>query len=174
MSEVSDKSRFDREIDVAEDYTPVDRFVRLDRGIEQVAKAILEGVDLELRAEKGSIHVKQGPLEGLFHSSEQGLLALGDAADDEPFEANPGPCPGDSPLDRYLLEGGAMSVTKLGDHLFANGMRNLPHREYTYNGKTHKVYRKGFRKAKGSDLLVLLKEATEAQEEVLEGSILSD
>ena len=169
------KSRFDRDLDVWEPTAGTSRFERLDRGLTIVTKLIRDGSAISATGRTGSIFIKMGSYEGTFPSFEIGVTTIGEAieVDTWPVESLPGKCHGETPIDRFLVEGGKVEVTDLGGRLHATLARTLPERTFVDKKVSHRVYRKGIRKAVGENLLGVVEAALAAPEEVLEGSLMS-
>jgi len=116
-----------------------------------------------------------GSYEESFPSFEIGVSSIGEAVDSDTWavESVPGVCPGETPIDQYLLSGGSVRVEELGGRIHVVLLRSLGERTYVDKGVTHRVYRKGTQKAVGEDLFQTVAAALVAQEEVLEGSLMS-
>lgn len=175
-----DPSRFERDIDVtdAPEGPVVSRFERLDREVDLVDKALLDGSTLEVKAENNRILLSLEPngISGKYPTLEVGLISIGEALNGDPLEDVEGESPGLDPVDQELLRGTTLTVSGLGKRLIAVWKRVLPERAYKHKGVTHRVHRTGTRTASG--LLAIksrgvAKEALEANEEVAEGSILN-
>jgi hypothetical protein len=168
------KSRFDHELDVWEPTEGTSRFERLDRGLGVATRMIRDGASFRATSKDGSILVQMGAYQGSFPSFEIGFTTIGEAIDSDTWviESVPGACSGGTPIDRFLLEGGAAAIENLGGYLHIVLVRSLGERTFTDKGVTHRVYRKGVRKARGEDLFVTLETALAASEEVLEGSLM--
>lgn len=168
------KSRFDREVDVPGPSTAPNRFERLNRGFVKAAHYVMERHPLGAMAKDGRILVRQGNYYGLFPSFEIGVSCIGDALfEEEPLEEVPGVCSGESDVDRFLLAGGKIAISDLGNTLYVLATRDLPNRAFEDEGTEHQVYRKGIRKARGTDLLQTVADALAAPEEVIEGSLMA-
>lgn len=169
------KTRFDRELDVWEPTQGTSRFERLDRGLGVVTKLVRDGAALSATCKEGRVALKMGSYEGSFPSLEIGVTSIGESVESDTWsvESVPGACAGETPIDRFLVEGGSVQVGELGGRLHALLTRKLPERSFLDKNVTHRVYRKGIRKAVGDDLLGVVEAALGAQEEVLEGSLMS-
>ncbi len=173
-------SRFDHDIDIAEpaEGPVVSRFERLDREVDLVDKALLDGSTLEVTAADNRIllTLKPSGLSGKYPTFEVGLISLGEALNGDPLEDVKGESPGLDPIDQELLKGTTLTVSGLGKRLIAVWKRVLPERTYKHKGVTHRVHRTGTRTAADSlsaKSRGVAKAALEAREEVVEGSILN-
>lgn len=173
-------TRFDHDIDIIDlsNGPVVSRFDRLDREVDLVDRAILNGSTLEVRAEGTRIILAltpEGP-SGKYPTIEVGLISLGEALNGDPLEDVEGECPGIDPIDQELLKGSTLTIKGLRERLIAVWKRTLPERTYQHKGLIHRVHRTGTRtsiaevshKSRG-----VAKESLEVTEMVFEGSILN-
>jgi len=171
------KNRFNRDLEVDDPSEVVlTRFQHLTRESDLVDARILAGGFLEASAEKNRIFVllHSNFLSGRYPSFHIGLLSLGEALQGDPFESDvPGECSGIDPIDQALLGGSTLTVEKLGSRLQATWIRSLPYRTFKYEGKEHRVYRQGARKAKGTKIIETATVALQEKELVIEGSLLA-
>ena len=137
-----------------------------------MAEAILQGQILGAQIKDGRVLLQLDEVQGLFPSFEIGISSLGETLLGEPLEDVPGVCQGVDPIDRFLLDGGRISVHALGSRLHALLVRDLAPRTFLDRGTEHKVYRKGTRKGQGGSVLAAVQDAREAQEGITEGSLL--
>jgi len=172
----SSRSRFDRTLDIDDpSEVAVSRFEHINREAGLVDAKVLAGATLEARTEEKRIWIGLRPdnLCGRYPCFQTGLMSLGEALEGDPLEEVEGSCPGADPIDQALLAGATLTVERLGDALIATWVRSLPLRTFQYEGKEHRVYRKGTRKAKGLRVLEAALAALAAEEKVSEGSMLS-
>lgn len=175
MSDPS-RSRFDRTLDIDDpSAVAVSRFEHINRETDLVDAKVLAGGTLEAKSDGKRIWIGLRPdnLCGWYPCFQTGMLSLGEALEGDPLEEVEGPCPGVDLIDQALLAEATLTVERLGDSLIATWVRSLPHRTFQYEGKEHKVYRKGTRKAKGLKALEAARAALAAEEKIAEGSMLS-
>lgn len=171
------KSRFDRDVDPWEPTQATSRFERLDKGPAIVERLIREkGGELVATLEDGRISVYFGGYGGLFPSFNLGVEAIGEAFDEDSEEvvvtSLPGACSSKAPVDQFLMDGGTLTITSLGNRLFVVATRKLPNRSFTYQGAEHHVFRKGTRRGQGDNLIEAIEATLASEEGVLEGSLL--
>jgi hypothetical protein len=168
-------SRFERDLDLQTPVAqPTSRFDRIANKAKFVDVAILEGATLLVDGTREGVLITLNPnkLSGKYPSLGLALECFGEALETSTLVEVEGDLTPNTQVDQALLEGKSLTVESHGTSLFATWAYSLPNRSFKFQGKPFEVYRRGRKVAKGSTVLEASQKALEAEEKVIEGSVI--